>query len=175
MLAQSALHFGRLRDMLARDSSLCVKETCSSTNRVMYTPLLGLWESGRGGRVSSTTRSDAARPRRRGQPTYRAGRKFGLGTGGRHSGARPRARRTRPRRRQQTIQSRTRMCPARTPSTGFDLVARAESPRFCQRFQASQYTTSASTARKTPRVAEFACPRLLGCSMLMACPAFVNR
>ena len=47
---------------------------CSSTNRVMYTPLLGLWESGRGGRVSSTTRSDAARPRRRGQPTYRAGR-----------------------------------------------------------------------------------------------------
>ena len=53
---------------------LCVKETCSSTNRIMYTPLLGLWESGRGGRVSSTTRSDAARPRRRGQPTYRAGR-----------------------------------------------------------------------------------------------------
>ena len=52
---------------------LCVKDTCS-TNRVMYTPLLGLWESGRGGRVSSTTRSDAARPRRRGQPTYRAGR-----------------------------------------------------------------------------------------------------
>ncbi len=34
--------------MLARDSSLCVKDTCSSTNRVMYTPLLGLWESGRG-------------------------------------------------------------------------------------------------------------------------------
>ena len=64
----------RRRDMLARDSSLCVKDTCSSTNRVMYTPLLSLWESGRGGRVSSTTRSDAARPRRRGQPTYRIGR-----------------------------------------------------------------------------------------------------
>ena len=63
----------RRRDMFARDGSLCVKHTCS-TNRVMYTPLLGLWESGRGGRVSSTTRSDAARPRRRGQPTYRAGR-----------------------------------------------------------------------------------------------------
>ena len=57
-----------------RGTAPCVKSTCSSTNRVMYTPLLGLWESGRGGRVSSTTRSDAARPRRRGQPTYRAGR-----------------------------------------------------------------------------------------------------
>ena len=67
-------NISRRRDMFARDSSLCVKDTCSSTNRVMYTPLLGLWESGRGGRVSSTTRSDAARPRRRGQPTYRAGR-----------------------------------------------------------------------------------------------------
>ena len=59
------------RFTLPRDAH--VKDTCS-TNRIMYTPLLSLWESGRGGRVSSTTRSDAARPRRRGQPTYRAGR-----------------------------------------------------------------------------------------------------